>query len=132
VNRESVWVVFDALLRKFMEWDMEEELTDELIQHPGYNTHQQPISDDHQLIPLTPGLAELPYGADHPIDDEGSFYLGGRPDAFMNLREVDQYDDEEPGIPVDEIPIMEVELTDPEDDGTQSGNESTNGSGFLF
>jgi hypothetical protein len=88
-------------------------------------------SDGQPTIPLIQGLADLPYGPDHPLDDDGLFYLGGRPDAFANLRQIEEYDDDdEPGVRVNEIPILACDLSDIEDEG--EGEEQLDTHGFLI
>jgi hypothetical protein len=134
IGRESAWKVYKDLLQAFIEWD---EATDtSSLSGPGTRSREnvfaslgvQEAFDDiehaHPLrmpADLLPGQGDLPYGFDQPVDDSGTFYLGGRPEGLQGVRDPVRSDDNEKDKEEDkeleedgyeELHILRVEMSD--------------------
>lgn len=140
VTRETVWDVYHNLLGEFLAWDAM-EIPDGGGLHPGLN--HEPFPSKH--IPLLQGLQRLPYGPNHLLDKAGSIYMGGRPNAFLDLpsrieqaivgdtsSDVEREDSEgagSEGEEIFEIPILECDISDFEH---KDGESETGDGEFLL
>jgi hypothetical protein len=109
IERNSVWEIYNGLLEAFQQWSNEPEIAALALAERS----------ERSSIPLLPNLRDLPFGVNNPVDESGSIYLGGRPEAFQDLRtgshsQQADFDDELSGYRIEEVPYLEIDMSDDE------------------